>query len=174
MSNRSELIVGWAIIGAIAVGGASVGGVALVNANADQAPAAVVETAEPVDVASLPYTNGLAGEQETNAAAVVAAEQARLAAEAEAARIAAEQAAQAEAERVAAEQAASQETYEPEESSDEPASEPEPVDNGIPAGAWPLPWIADPNPENAQGGYYDDSGCSGGSDTINGVPYCTP
>ncbi|WP_022891251.1 hypothetical protein [Agromyces subbeticus] len=77
-------------------------------------PAAVVET---IDFASLPYTNGLAGEQETDAAAAVAAQQARVAAEAaaaaEVARVAAEQAAAVEAERIAAEQQLEAEIDEP-------------------------------------------------------------
>lgn len=49
-----------------------------------------------------------------------------------------------------------------------------PQGNGIPAGAWPLPWVESTDPQNAEGGYYDDSSCSGGSDTFGGVPYCTP
>lgn len=116
-------------VGALAAVGAGLG-VAATSANAEKAPAAVVETIDAVNFASLPYTNGLAGEQETDAAAAVAAEQARIAAEAaaaaEAARVAAEQAAAAEAERVAAEEQAA--------ADEAPAEDPEePSGGGIPA-----------------------------------------
>lgn len=122
-------IVGLTLIGVVVLAGGGLGIAALTSANAE--PAAVVKTVEPVDFASLPYTNGLAGEQETDAAAAVAAEQERLAAEAaaaEAARVAAEQAAAVEAERVAAEQVLA----------DEPAGEePAPGGGGLPSGAVP-------------------------------------
>ncbi|MFD4111627.1 hypothetical protein ACFWWU_36550 [Streptomyces sp. NPDC058650] len=123
-------IVGWTLIGAAVLAGGGLGVAALASANA--APAAIVQTVEPIDFAALPYTNGLAGEQETEAATAVAAEQARAAAEAtaaaEAARVAAEQAAAVEAERIAVEQAAA----------DEP-DDPGPVagGGGLPAGAVP-------------------------------------
>lgn len=101
---KNERIVG----GVMAVGLVAVLGVGVVNVATAQEPATVVQTADPASTIDLTQTtdNGLAAEQEAEAAAAVAAEQARLAAEAEAARIAAEQAAAAEAERVAAEQAA--------------------------------------------------------------------
>ncbi len=158
-------IVGWVVIvGMMATVGVGVGVVAT-TANAGQ-PAAVVQTDDPALTIDLTGTtaNGLADEQETDAAAVVAAEAARVAAEAEAARVAAEQAA-AEAERIAAEQAA-----------EEPASdEPAPIDDGIPDGAWPLPWIPSPDPVNAPGGgRWDMSNCFGHGETINGVNYCVP
>lgn len=156
-------IVGIALLGAVVLAGGGLGIATLASANA--APAAVVQTVEPVDFAALPYTNGLAGEQEVDAAAAVAAEQARVAAEAaaaETARVAAEQAAAVEAERVAAEQAA------PEQSSDDPAP------SGGNSGE-ALPFTPSSDPNNAQGGTYADpsSFCSSGSaSTVNGVPTC--
>lgn len=133
-----------------------------------QTPAATSST---VDLASIPYTNGLASEQEAAAATAVRAEQDRIAAEqaaaaaAEAARVAAEQAAAAEAERIAAEQAAAEESYVDSEYV-------EPADPW--AGKTPVPFIADPNPENAAGGFYDTSQCPSGSASTgpDGVPYC--
>ncbi|WP_350347272.1 hypothetical protein ABIQ69_11585 [Agromyces sp. G08B096] len=94
--------------GAIAFGAFTVFG----GANAAEPTPEPTVAAITVDLASVPYTNGLAAEQETEAAAAVKAEQDRLAAKAaaaEAARIAAEQAAAAEAERIAAEQAVAEE-----------------------------------------------------------------
>jgi hypothetical protein len=134
-----DQVVGWATV-AVLTGVVGVGVVAGVNsANAEpevaETPAAVITT----DLTDIPYTNGLAGEQETDAAAAVKAEQDRLAAEAaaaEAARIAAEQAA---AEQAAAEQATT------EESNDEPTySEPDPAPEA-PVDYCPDGYIDDPN-----------------------------
>ena len=146
--------VALAAVAAVGIGAAT----ALNPASAPEpTPTAVVET---VDFGAIPYTNGLASEQEAEAAAVVA-EQARVAAEqaatAEAARVAAEQAAAAEAEQVATES--------------EPETD-EPVDEW--ANKTPVPFIVDPNPENAAGGFYDTSQCPSGSASTgpDGVPYC--
>ena len=110
-----------------------VGGVIFAS-GVSAAPAGVTETVAPLDVPS-DAPNGIAAEQEAEAAAAV--EAARVAAEqaaaAEAARIAAEQAAAAEAQRIAAEQAASDdaETYEADEpSGPAPAPAPEPEYTG--------------------------------------------
>lgn len=152
-------------VGIIAAVGA--GTFALATSAASEQPAAMVETAAPALSFDLAGTtdNGLAVEQEADAAA---AEQARLAAEAEAARVAAEQAAAAEAARIAAEQAASAER-----TADEPAAD-EPVEEDPWAGRTPVPFIVDPNPENAAGGFYDVSQCPSGSASTgpDGVPYC--
>jgi len=152
-------VVAVAITGALGLG---VGAVALA-ANAEQAPAATVETVEAVDYGALPYTNGLAGEQETDAAA---AEAARIAEEQ---RVAAEQAAAAEAARQAAEQQAAAEAVADEQAAEAEATEPDPW-----AGKTPVPFIVDPNPENAAGGLYDVSQCPSGSASTgpDGVPYC--
>lgn len=131
------------VAGVVAVGLTAVAGAGVVTvANAQQEPAAVVQTADPaltIDLTDTPYTNGLASEQESEAAAV---EQARLAAEAEAARVAAEQAAAAEAARIAAERAAAAEQQ---AAAEETFDGPEPSDpgtgggggGGLPSGAVP-------------------------------------
>lgn len=113
------------------MGAIGLGGFALV-AGANATPPAVDST--PVlDLGSLPDTNGLAAEQEAEAAAAEAARIAAEAAAAEAARVAAEQAAAAEAQRIADEQAAAEaEAFEAEEPSD-PAPEPEPEEFTGPA-----------------------------------------
>jgi len=157
------------IVGGILAVGimATVGVGAVAVASADQQPAAVVQTADPALTIDLTATdaNGLAAEQEAEGAAAVAAEQARLAAEAEAARVSAEQAAAEEAARIAAEQAAAEEA----------PAEDVPADDGVPEGAWPLPWIPSPDPVNApDGGRWDMSGCFTYGETINGQPYCMP
>ncbi len=144
----------------VALGALGFGGVALANAAntpAAPTPTAVVET---IDFAGLPYTNGLAGEQESESAAVVA-EQARVAAEqaaaAEAARVAAEQAAAVEAERVAAEQVA--------------ADEPEDPGTEEPSGGIPAVWVDLGNGT----GMWDFSHCPTGSGTTgaDGNVYCS-
>ncbi|MDQ0894416.1 hypothetical protein [Agromyces ramosus] len=129
-------IVGWTVIGAIVVTGGGLGAVALTSANASPAAVVVVETAEPIDYTTLPASYGVAAEQEADAAAAVAAEQARIAeaAAAEAARIAAEQAAAAEAQRVADEQAAAQVA---DEADPEDPGTPDPGPSGLPSGAVP-------------------------------------
>ena len=153
---------------AVLVGAVSFGAVSLVNgANASAEPTPT-PTAVAFDYGSIPYSNGLAAEQEAEAAAAEAARIAAEAAAAEAARVAAEQAAAAEAERIAAEQQAAAEA----ESFDEPADDPAPADDGIPAGAWPLAWVDDPNA--ADGGYWDFGACATSASTINGQPYCIP
>jgi hypothetical protein len=114
-----------AVIATVAISG--LGGATAAQPEATARPAALT-----VDLASLPYTNGLAVEQEAVAAAAVKAEQERVAAEAaaEAARVAAEQAA-AEAERVAAEQAAAEAEY------DAPAAAPVSGPTKCPPGSLP-------------------------------------
>lgn len=161
LNGRAAAITVSAVLLAAVVGGV---GTAVAVSNAEQGAAAVVvETVAPVDVASVPYTNGLAAEQETDAAAAVA-EQARLAAEAEAARIAAEAAAAAEAQRVAAEQAVA-------ESYEEPAAD----ERQDPAGD-PATWVPSTDPNNRNGGGWDTSGCASGrfETGADGVPVCLP
>lgn len=153
---RGELIVGIGVLGVVAVGGAWAGVAMIQAANAE--PATVVGTFEPVDFASIPYTNGLADEQETAAAAAAVAEAERVAAEAAAAesvRVAAEQAAADEAARVAAEQAAA----------DEPVNE-EPE----PSGGIPAVWVDLGN----GAGMWDFSHCPTGSGSTgaDGNVYC--
>ena len=166
-------LVGGLVIAGV-VGAFGVVGGTVVAIDSAAAPAAVVETVAPTLDPTAYTTNGLASEQETDAAAAEAAriEAERVAAEAaaaaEAARVAAEHAAAAEAERIAAEEAAAYE----EPVYDEPAA-PAPVESsGVPAGAWPLTWVADPNA--ADGGYWNFGACATSASTINGQPYCIP
>ena len=129
--GNERLVGGILAVGLMTGIGAGVVAIAT-SANAEQP--AVVQTEAPALTFDLTGTdeNGLAAEQEAEAAA---AEQARIAAEAEAARIAAEQAAAAEAARIAAEQAAAE--AEPEIPSD-PAPE-------APTSYCPPGYIDDPN-----------------------------
>lgn len=124
MKKINDRIVG-GIMAAVIMAGGAAATVAIASAAPEPTVAAVTEAPALVIPSDAP--NGLADEQETAAAeaeaARVAAEQA---AAAEAARVAAEQAAAVEAERIAAEQAAAEaEAYEAE--SFEPAPEPEVV-----------------------------------------------
>jgi hypothetical protein len=104
------------------------------------------------------------------AAAVKAAAEAQAAVDAVAAQAAAE--AQSAADATAAQAEADARAAADVEANEEP--DPEPSDDGVPAGAWPLPWIASADPQNAQGGNWDFSGCGTGASTFNGVPYCVP
>jgi cytoskeletal protein RodZ len=130
------------VAGAVVLGLTGVLGVGVVTvANANPEPAAVVETADPAMTIDLTETtdNGLATEQEAEAAAAEAAriEAERVAAEAAAAAEAARVAAEQEAARIAAEQAAAYE-----ESYEEPTySEPDPAP---PADYCPDGYIDDP------------------------------
>ena len=163
-NNKTETVVGWTVVAGLA---AALGfGLAPIVTNANAEPAAVVETDQATDLTKIGYTNGLAGEQESEAAALEAA---RIAAEAEAARVAAEQAAAAEAARIAAERAEQQAA----ESYDAPSGEEPPAYDPW-AGKTPVPFIVDPNPENAAGGFYDVSQCASGSASTgpDGIPYC--
>ena len=99
---------------------------------------------------------------ETQAAADEAARVAAEQAAAEQAAAAAAEAARVEAERAAAEQA----------SAEQPVTEPAPA-NPM-AGKMLVPWVADPNPENAMGGYWDTQQCPNlsGSTGPDGLQYC--
>lgn len=154
----------WTLTGAtmLVVGGALVAGTVAVANVGQGKQAEVVETVPAVDLAYLTeieYVNGLAAEQEAEAAA---AEQARVTAEAaaaEATRVAAEQAAAAEAERVAAEQQAAVE--------EEPTPE-DPGESG--GGGIPATWIDLGNGT----GMWDFSHCptQSGSTGPDGNVYC--
>lgn len=166
--QRDRLVGG--ITAAAIMGTVIVGGAWLVSSTPSTESAAS-ESVEVIDLATIPDgVNGLAAEQEAEAAALVEAQRvaAEHAAAEEAARVAAEQAAAAEAERLAAEQAAA-------ESYEEPVVEEPPATDPVPEGAWPLPWIESPDPINAPGGgRWDMSNCFGHGETINGVNYCIP
>lgn len=100
--------------------------------------------------------------RDAQAAAALAAQQAADAAAAQAA---------ADAQAVADAAAAQAEADAPDASSDAPEAA-APVDSGIPAGAWPLTWRADPNATD--GGSWDFGACTTSASTINGQPYCIP
>ncbi|WP_448808360.1 hypothetical protein [Agromyces bauzanensis] len=124
MGKLADALRDGRIAGAVVgVGVAALIGVGVTAAitTANAGPTVVVETSAPALTIDLTTTdaNGLAAEQEAEAAAAVAA---RIAAEAEAARVAAEQAAAAEAERIAAEQATAEADTEP--APEEPAAGP--------------------------------------------------
>jgi hypothetical protein len=178
MEYEMKISTGRVAGGAVAVGAvvAVVAGVYLFGTTAGSAaPAPSASAVSFVAPATGTTENGLAAEQEAAGAAAVAAQ-------AEADRVAAEAAvaAQAEADRVAAEQAASEEAT-ANRAAQEDAEQPIPVQESaqppgdvIPAGAWPLPWIASSDPQAAQGGNWDFSGCPTSAYTFNGVPYCVP
>lgn len=169
MSIRTAFKDGRIVGGVLLVGVAAAvgfGTYTVVTTAIPEQPAATVETVAAVDLTAIPYINGLADEQETEAAAAEAARVAAEAAAAEAARVAAEQSAAAEAERVAAEQAAAVE--------DEPTPE-EPAPSTGAASGTPLPFYPSSDPENATGGDYADPAgfcASGSASTVGGVPTC--
>lgn len=138
-----------AIAGVLVIGG---GFAATANA-AEGAP-------EPVRTVQ-PYQNGLAGEDEAEAAAAVAtqaAEVARVAAEAQA-MAEAQAVADAEAQAAAEAQAVVDATV-PVEVIPEPESD-------------PTPWVPSADPENANGGDWDLSSCPNGASTgADGMPHC--
>ena len=103
-------------------------------------------------------------------AEAAAVEAARVAAEAQAAADAAVTA-QAAADAAAAQAAADAQAAN-EAEPDAPAAEP--ADDGVPAGYWPLPWVASSDPNNANGGDWDMSQCFTSGSTFNGQAYCAP
>jgi hypothetical protein len=111
--------------------------------------------------------------QSVQAKAAYDAEQARLAAE-KAAQEAAAQAAAAAAAQAAADEAARQAAAQQSASEDQPDSSddsdtaPSAPSNGgkLPAGS-PVPWIANPDPQDSAGGRWDTSACASGSASGN-------
>ena len=55
-----------------------------------------------------------------------------------------------------------------------PAPEPAPAPAPAPNYGTPIPWIADPNPNNAEGGYWDTTQCASGAgyQAPDGNQYC--
>ncbi|MFF2369946.1 hypothetical protein [Agromyces sp. NPDC058110] len=115
MQKRAARIAATTIVAALALGTVAFVAPAVIGGQEPPAAAQPTPTAVTVDLTAIPYTNGLATEQEAEAAVAErarieaeAAEAARLAAEAAAAQAAADEAARLAAEQLAAEQLAAE------------------------------------------------------------------
>lgn len=156
-----------ALIAAVGIGIGTAAHAAQVKADAQKAMTAAAPAYQ--GTIELGGTLDQLNSQSVQAKAAYDAEQARLAAEKAAqeaaAAAAAQAAAEAAAQQAAADEAARQQAAQ-EATTDDGGTPSQPSSGKLPSGS-PVPWIANPDPQDSAGGRWDTSACASGSASGN-------